>query len=98
MEEIIQGKENRQKPTDINGILNKENRQKWTDSRAISEFVVVEFGDKLVCVVRKQGESSIHLRIEGDHFCFGKLDKPLSSMVSRFLFQLILSRETNISN
>lgn len=47
---------------------------------------------------RKQGELGMHLRMESDDFCFVKLDKELNNFASRFLLQLIIQRQTNISN
>lgn len=40
----------------------------------------------------------MHLRMESDDFCFVKLDKELNNFASRFLLQLIIQRQTNISN
>lgn len=48
-------------------------------------------------MVRKPGESGMCPRLEGDGFCFVKLDMELSSLASRFLFQLILQRQTQTS-
>lgn len=75
----------------------KENGKKWTDSRVTSELTSTKFTDGLVGVGRKQGILDMCPRSESGNFCCVKLDKQLSYLTCRFLFQLIPQRQTNIS-